>query len=268
MPRAPRLAPGRFSVYRWWMRLSPSCYAIPGLCCIPPWWHNAGFVVGGSRTLLVDTGGNLAAAQTIHGYATAVKPAQPLVAVNTEPHLDHLLGNAFFTELGVEVLGHASIARTEDDFARYQEEVRAGIADGVRRARHEERSFFAGTALQNPTRPVLEDMALDLGGISAELVLTPGHTPANLSVYVPAERVLYAGDCLEPGHLPGLEEGSPDDWRAWLSSLERIEALEPLVLVPGHGVVLVGEAAIREELARVRGVLREAIGRGTPPGDG
>ncbi len=250
------------------MRLSPSCYAIPGLCCIPPWWHNAGFVVGGSRTLVVDTGGNLAAAQTIHGYATAVRPGQPLVAVNTEPHLDHLLGNAFFCERGVEVLGHASIARTEGDLARYQEDVRACIADRARAARHEERSFFAGTTLRNPTRHVSEDTELDLGGLSAVLVLTPGHTTGNLCVYVPAERVLYAADCLEPGYMPGLEEGAPDAWRDWLSSLDRIETLQPLVVVPGHGHVLTGEAAIREELARVREVLREAIRSGAPPNGG
>ncbi len=262
------MAPGGLSGYHSRMRLSPSCYAIPGLCCIPPWWHNAGFVVGGSRTLVVDTGGNLAAAQTIHGYATAAKPGQPLVAVNTEPHLDHLLGNAFFSERGVEILGHASIARTEADFARYQEDVRACIADRARGARHEERSFFAGTVLLNPTKPIVEDTALDLGGIEATLVLTPGHTPGNLSVHVSAERVLYAGDCLEPGHMPGLEEGAPDAWRAWLSSLDRIEELGPLVVVPGHGHVLDDAAAIREELARVRSVLREAIRRGTPPTDG
>ncbi len=59
------MAPGDLSGYHSVMRLSPSCYAIPGLCCIPPWWHNAGFVVGGSRTLVVDTGGNLAVAQTL-----------------------------------------------------------------------------------------------------------------------------------------------------------------------------------------------------------
>lgn len=247
------------------MRLSSSCYAVTGLCCFPPWWHNAGFVVGGSRTLVVDTGGNLAAARTIHGYATAVKPGQPLVAVDTEPHLDHLLGNAFFAERGVEVLGHRSIARTADDYARYQEEVHATIADPSRAAWHEERSFFGGTALRNPTRPVAEDTALDLGGLTALLVLTPGHTPGNLCVYVPAEGVLFAADALEPGYVPGLEGGDPAAWSAWLSSLDRIEALDARVVVPGHGHVLEGETAIREEIARVRGVLREAIRRGGAP---
>jgi glyoxylase-like metal-dependent hydrolase (beta-lactamase superfamily II) len=262
------MASAGVSSYHTSMRLSPSCYAVPGLCCIPPWWHNAGFVVGGSRTLVVDTGGNLAAAQTIHGYATAVSSGQPLLAVNTEPHLDHLLGNAFFRARGVEILGHASIARTEADLARYEEEVRSCIPDPARRARREERSFFAATTLLNPTRPVTEDVTLDLGGLEAALVLTPGHTPANLCVFVPAERVLYAGDCLEPGYLPGLEEGDPDAWRQWLSSLDRIEALAPIVAVPGHGPVLDGAAAVQEELERVREVLREAIRRGAPPTDG
>lgn len=247
------------------MRLTRSCYAIPGLCCIPPWWHNAGFVVGGSETLVVDTGGNLAAAQTIHGYATAVKPGQPLVAVNTEPHLDHLLGNAFFVERGAEILGHASIARTEEEYAAYREDVHAAIADRNRAAWREERSFFAGTPLRNPTRPIAADTTIDLGGLAAALVLTPGHTPGNLCVHVPAERVLFAGDCVEPGYVPGLEGCAPDEWRAWLASLDRIEALAPLVVVPGHGHVLEGEAAIREEIARVRAVLHDAIRRGTAP---
>jgi len=246
------------------MRLTSSCYAVPGLCCIPPWWHNAGFVVGAARTLVVDTGGNLPAAQTIHGYATAVRPGQPLLAVNTEPHLDHLLGNGLFADRGVEILGHAGIARTEADLAAYRDELRASIAEPARRARHEESAFLAGTRLQNPTRAISADAELDLGGLSVRLVLTPGHTPSNLCVYVPAERVLYAGDCLEPGYLPGLN-GGPGDWREWLASLDRIAALGAEVAVPGHGRVLTGADAIREEVARVREVLEQALRTGEPP---
>jgi glyoxylase-like metal-dependent hydrolase (beta-lactamase superfamily II) len=251
--------------YAGWMRLTTSCWAVPGLCCLPPWWHNAGFVVGGDRTLVVDTGGNTAAAQTILGYATAVRPGQPLLAVNTEPHLDHLLGNAFFAERGIEILGHASVTRSEADVASWAEEVRACIPERLRRDRHEERAFFAGTRLLNPTRHVTEDTELDLGGLTAQLLLTPGHTAANLCVNVPEERVVYVADCLEPGHVPGLN-GGPDDWRQWLLSLDRIAALRAEIAVPGHGVVLIGAAAIEDEVQRVRDVLREALraGRGSP----
>lgn len=246
------------------MRLTRSCWAVTGLCCVPPWWHNAGFVVGGARTLVVDTGGNAAAAQTIHGYATAVRPGQPLLAVNTEPHLDHLLGNAFFAERGVEILGHVRVARSEADVAAWAEEVRACIPERLRRDRHEERAFFAGTRLLNPTRPVAADLELDLGGLTARLLLTPGHTPANLCVHVPDERVVYVADSLEPGHVPGLN-GGPDDWRQWLDSLDRIAAMRAEIAVPGHGVVLMGPAAIDDEVERVRGVLREALRTGRAP---
>ena len=246
------------------MRLTSSCYAVPGLCCFPPWSHNAGFVVGASRTLVVDTGGNVAAAQTIHGYATAVRSGQPLLAVNTEPHLDHLLGNAFFAERGVEIFGHAAIARTEADFAAYREEVRACIPERMRRERQEERAFFAGTVLQNPTRPIVEDIEIDLGGLVARLILTPGHTPSNLCVYVPAEKVLYAADCLEPDYVPSLN-GGPEDWRSWLASLDRIDALGAEVAVPGHGRVLVTASEVHGEVERVREVLHEALRTGKAP---
>jgi glyoxylase-like metal-dependent hydrolase (beta-lactamase superfamily II) len=212
----------------------------------------------------VDTGGNAAAAQTIFGYATAVKPGQPLLAVNTEPHLDHLLGNAFFAEHGIEILGHALVARTEADMAAWAEEVRACISERLRRDLHEERAFFAGTRLLNPTRPVATDTDLDLGGLTARVLLTPGHTAANLSIHVPDERVVYVADCLEPGHVPGLN-GGPDDWRQWLNSLDRIAALRAEIAVPGHGVVLTSAAAIDNEVQRVRDLLREALRTGRAP---
>jgi len=242
------------------MQLSRSCYAVTGLCCLPPWWHNAGFVAGNRRTLVVDTGGNAAAAQTIYGYATAARPGQELLAVNTEPHLDHLLGNAYFVERGVEVLGHLGIANTDADFAAYREEIRACIPEALRLDRHEGRAFFADTRLANPTRPIDEDRELDLGGLAALLLLTPGHTPSNVCVYVPAERVLYAGDCLEPGYAPSLND-DPDAWRQWLASLDRIATLGAEVAVAGHGPVLLGARAVHDEVERVRGVLQAALGK-------
>jgi glyoxylase-like metal-dependent hydrolase (beta-lactamase superfamily II) len=223
-------------------------------------------VVGNARTLVVDTGGNAAAAQTIHGYATAVRPGQVLLAVNTEPHLDHLLGNSFFADRGVEILGHACIARTEADLTTWAEAVGACIPERLRRDLHEERSFFAGTRLLNPTRPIAADTELELGGLTARLLLTPGHTPANLCVHIPDERVVYVADCLEPGHVPGLN-GGPDDWRQWLASLDRIAALRAEIAVPGHGVLLTSAAAIDDEVQRVRDVLLEALRAGRAPTD-
>ena len=99
------------------MRISPRCYAVTGLGYSAPWFVNAGFVVGNASTLIVDTGGNLQAGQTIHGYAVAARPSNELMVINTEKHFDHIGGNGYFRGLGVDVWGHYGVARTEAEFA-------------------------------------------------------------------------------------------------------------------------------------------------------
>jgi glyoxylase-like metal-dependent hydrolase (beta-lactamase superfamily II) len=78
------------------MKLTDHCYAVTGLGYYPPWIVNAGFIAGDSKTLIVDSGPNFLSAQTIYGYAQSVKPGNELILINTEKHLDHILGNSFF----------------------------------------------------------------------------------------------------------------------------------------------------------------------------
>lgn len=78
------------------MNISQHCFAITGLYFLPPWSVNAGFVVGSHTTLIIDTGSNRLSAQTIHGYAGALRPEKTLTVINTEKHLDHIGGNCFF----------------------------------------------------------------------------------------------------------------------------------------------------------------------------
>ncbi|MDB5082134.1 MAG: fold metallo-hydrolase [Chloroflexi bacterium] len=86
------------------MQISRSCYALTGLACEPPWTVNAGFITGAGRTLIVDTGANTLAARTIQGYVQAANPGSELLVINTEQHLDHIGGNYYFREQGIEVL--------------------------------------------------------------------------------------------------------------------------------------------------------------------
>ena len=244
------------------MQLTDRCYAVTGLGYSPPWCVNAGFIVGNETTLIVDTGGNTLAAQTVHGYARAVRPANVLRVVNTEKHFDHIGGNGYFRELGVDVWGHAGIARTPEEFLAELAEFNDSIPDPTRRAHHEERAFFYKTALTNPNRPIHSETAFDLGGLRAEILLTPGHTLTNVSVWIPQDRVLYTGDCVVREYLPNLAAGGIEDWRQWLHSLDRIEELKPCFIVGGHGPVSSGDE-IPAALDAMRNVLREAIARGS-----
>ncbi len=244
------------------MKLTRRCHAALGLACIPPWTVNAGLVGGDRRTLIVDTGYGSAAGLTLLGYAAALRPGNEIVAVVTEPHLDHILGIGALRERGVEVYGHAGVSRRPEDLAAEIAEYAACIADPARRA--EARLPFAATQVAPPSRPLTAEATLDLGGATAELLFTPGHTPANLAVHVPEERVVFSGDCVVDGYLPNLEAGGPAEWRTWLGSLDRIAALRPDVLVPGHGMPLHGPA-VAAGLDRIRRVLETAIETGRPP---
>lgn len=246
------------------MRLSDRCYAVTGLGYSPPWCVNAGMVAGDFLTLVVDTGGNTLAAQSIYGYASAVRLGNQLRVINTESHFDHIGGNAFFLERGIEVWGHSGIRRTPGEFQAEIAGFNAAIPNAARRQRGEASAFFWQTRMANPDRQIERDTCFDLGGLTAEILLTPGHTPTNLSVWVPQDRVLFTGDCLIREYLANLDAGTPSDWQTWLESLARLEALQPAIVVPGHGPVA-RDDEVGLALETVRRVLLESIKRGSSP---
>ncbi len=246
------------------MRLSQHCYALTGLGYVPPWSVNAGFIAGRDTTLIVDTGACAMAAATIHGYASAVRPNNRLAVINTERHFDHIGGNSYFRDRDIDVYGHAELRRTEDEFRAEMDEFNRLIADPTRRARREAAAFYAGTRQENPNRPIAENTSLDLGDCAVEFILTPGHTPTNLSVWVKQDRVLFCGDCLINLYLPNLDAGTAADWQKWLHSLDLIEQLKPSAIMPGHGPISTGDDIARL-IEFVRSVLEQAIADGFSP---
>lgn len=246
------------------MRLSRRCYAVTGLGYSPPWCVNAGIVAGDRLTLIVDTGGNALAAQTIHGYALAIGGERPLRAINTEQHFDHIGGNHYFAQQGVESWGHAGIRRSKAEFQEEIQEFNGTIPNAARRRQREAAVFFWNTEAVNPQHRITEDIVFDLGDCRAEVLLTPGHTPTNLSVWLPDEGVLYTGDCLIHSYLPNLDAGGPADWEKWLLSLARLRRLQPEVVVAGHGPVA-KQAEVAEMFATVQSVLETALSTGRSP---
>jgi cyclase len=58
-----------------------------------------------------------------------------------------------------------------------------------------------------------------------------GHTDSDAFLYLPAERIIFAGDLVVKNH-PGLSSSHP---REWIDILAKIKSLDPVCLVPGHG---------------------------------
>jgi glyoxylase-like metal-dependent hydrolase (beta-lactamase superfamily II) len=241
------------------MKLTDHCYAVTGLYFSVPWNINAGFIVGGKKTLIIDSGSNTGSAQTIYGYAKIVKPDNELLLINTEQHLDHIGGNGYFSEKGVSLYGHASIQRNQNELSSMLEEINSGIANTVRREHREGFIAFKNTAIVNPDKKIDHDMELGIGGMDVQVMLTPGHTPSNISIYQRDENVLYCGDCILPEFIPNLEEGTIPDWQSWLASLEKIQRLDIKIMVPGHGNVLTEKTNIGQEIERIKNIIDIAI---------
>ena len=241
------------------MKISEHCYIIPGLSVEPPWSMNAGFIVGKHSTLIVDTGSNYFSAQTIYGYASCAKPDNKLVVINTEPHFDHIGGNCFFREKNIDIFAHPGVKRDVEEFNQNKDDFNNTIPNEVRRKRRESEVFFFKTELVNPNKSLSDGDIMDLGNISVSIHETPGHTPFNLSLFVPSDRVLFCGDCIVTGYIPNLEAGNPSDWKIWLQSLDTLEKLNPEVIITGHGYSINGSENINEEFIRIRNILNKAV---------
>lgn len=247
------------------MKVSNHCYIVAGLAAEPPWTVNAGFVVGGQTTLIVDSGSNYLSAQTIHGYACCAAPENTLIAVNTEPHFDHIGGNCFLQEKGIIIYAHSELRRTEEEFQQTKHDYNNAISNIIRKNRNEADFFFYKTILSNPTNPLYHNQRFNLGGLIVSKHETPGHTPLNISLFVEEDRVLFCGDALITGYMPNLESGNPVQWRAWLQSLDLIERLSPDFIIPGHGPCIGGADDIHAALKRTRNILEKAISDNKAP---
>jgi glyoxylase-like metal-dependent hydrolase (beta-lactamase superfamily II) len=66
------------------------------------------------------------------------------------------------------------------------------------------------------------------------LYFGPCHTLGDIAVWVPDERVLFAGDLAFVGSTPLVWEGSLHNW---ISTIDALLELRPAIVVPGHGPV-------------------------------
>jgi glyoxylase-like metal-dependent hydrolase (beta-lactamase superfamily II) len=246
------------------MKITSGCFAVLGLAYFPPWFVNAGFIVGNHTTLIIDSGPSYIAAGTIHGYAFNVRPSNKIIVVNTEKHLDHISGNCFFRENGIDVYGYKGVARTNDELRQDIEEWNESILNKTRRDLREAEIFYDRTHIVNPNKVVNDGEFFDLGEVVAEILPTKGHTQTNISVYVKEKKILYCGDCIVDKFIPNLGSGNIDDWKTWIHSLDMISELELEYIVPGHGDVIRGKE-ITNQINRMKQILSQAIETGMLP---
>jgi glyoxylase-like metal-dependent hydrolase (beta-lactamase superfamily II) len=218
---------------------------------------NCGLVVGDGRCLVVDTRSHLAEGRALAEAVRAVTP-HPWTVVNTHAHHDHCFGNAAFRP--ADIWAHRRCAA---DLASTGELQRADVVAGLLAERDPAAELVAIAPIDPPDHLVDDAAVLDVGGRAVTLRhLGRGHTDADLVVAV--DDVLFAGDLVEEGAPPAMEDAYPLEWPATMTALL---GLVRGPVVPGHGAV-VDDAFVtaqRDELARLARWLTEP--GGVPPFD-
>ena len=179
------------------------------------------------------------------------------VIVLTQGHSDHIGGWSQFGGPDVETIAQANHADVREYWHRLQPFYvrRTGKLWG-RDITNVDRSY-------QPPEPVVTTTFLDshtftLGGRRFELLATPGgETTDSLVVWLPEDRTLFTGNLMGPlfGHVPNLYTIRGDKYRSGLAyahSLDRVLALEPEVLITGHGEPVRGAKQIQRSVRQVR----------------
>ena len=242
---------------------------------------NSGLVDLGEGALVFDAGMTPASAKDLRTRTTEVLGRPPSIAVTSHRHLDHFLGNSEFASIPIW-----STRRTREILLETTNQIRADL-------NREQLQKDLEMLEQRRAEMTSEDLRMDLEfniqiqrallSAAGEITITPpdhtfdtklrlpgprgaelvslgsGHTEADAFLYLPHEKLLFAGDLVVVGVQPSMGSGDPEHWVQELDELDRLGAEK---VVPGHGPVSSPEGIqyTREYLSAVLEAAR------TPPG--
>ncbi|HXW59630.1 MAG TPA: MBL fold metallo-hydrolase [Solirubrobacteraceae bacterium] len=201
-------------------------------------WSNAGLLVDGESTLLIDTLFDLRlTAQMLSEMRRAVPAAARIdTLVNTHANGDHTYGN--------QLVGDARIVasrRTAEEMPELPASTMAALLENAPGLGEVGEFFmrifgafdFSGIDATLPTDTFEGELTLRVGASELRLLeVGPAHTRGDTLVLAPAQRVLFTGDILFHGMHPLAWAGPISNW---VSACERILDMDVDVIVPGHG---------------------------------
>ncbi len=233
-------------------------------------WSNAGLVVDGDESLLVDTLFDL---KLTREMLNAMSRAEPTAArsfntlVNTHANGDHCNGNELVH--GAEIISSAATA------AELAEESPDRLATMMRNAPSlgETGEFllrcfgafdFDGITPTLPTRTFEGTMNVSVGDKEVRLKqVGPCHTKGDILAYVPDDKLIFTGDIL-------FIEGHPILWVGpianWIDSCDYMLGIDVETVVPGHGPITDkrGVTAVRDYLVYIRDEANKRYRAGLP----
>ncbi|WP_419993512.1 alkyl sulfatase dimerization domain-containing protein [Streptomyces boninensis] len=199
----------------------------------------------GDGVVMIDSG-DVFTGEKLHPAVRAFAPGPVREVVFTHGHVDHATGMAPFDaeDPRPTVIAHEAIAAR---FDRYR------ATNGYNAAINQRQFSVPGlewpTDYRYPDTTYRDRMTLRRGDLTFELVHARGETDDHTWVWVPELKVLCTGDLFiwnapNAGN-PQKAQRYPEEWAVALREMQELGAE---VLLPGHGVPIVGADRIERAL--------------------
>ncbi len=213
-------------------QVSPSSWYVQGMSALGSranqnFISNAAFVVTPAGVVIIDALGSPELAKSLAAQIATITPQPITHVIVTHYHADHIYGLQTFKALGAQIIAHrAALAYLNSETARLRLQYsRAEMAPWID---EQTRLVEADEWLDKPR-------VLVVGGVRFEInPVGPAHTPEDLVVYLPGEKVLFAGDLVFRSRVPYVGQA---DSRHWIAALEQLLKFDAQVILPGHGAL-------------------------------
>jgi len=220
-------------------------------------FSNSAFISRGEG-LVSDTFFDLPHAMELKEFCIEKSGHVPGIVVNTHGHWDHFWGNQVFED--ATIIGHKDMLKdcAGDEKkvpvfkllhnSKLLQNILNGVITGVfkkylpegKKAKMVvtvgEHDFdLTGVVPKQPNKWIEENMVLDLDSLEVQLLhLGAIHSSSDMVVWIPSEKVLFAGDIFADCSMPmSIENG-----KKWIEAMDYIlDELGAEIIVPGHGEV-------------------------------
>jgi glyoxylase-like metal-dependent hydrolase (beta-lactamase superfamily II) len=215
---------------------------------------NAAFIVGKEGVVVIDALGSPALAAGLIQAIAKITPLKVTHVIVTHYHADHIYGLQEFKKIGAKIIAHPAAKEylNSETATNRLAASRAELFPWVDENTH---LVQADTWLDKESN--LQLSRLDLTVKPAG----PAHTPEDLMVYMPAEKVLFVGDLVFKGRIPFI--GPTANTAPWLASLSVMLGYGANAIVPGHGPVSDTTEAdvvlLRDYLSYLRTTMGKAV---------
>jgi glyoxylase-like metal-dependent hydrolase (beta-lactamase superfamily II) len=201
---------------------------------------NSGVIVGPDGVVVVDAQATPAMARDVQAWIATVTDRKVTQIVLSHYHAVRVLGASGYPDARAVI---ASDVTRELIVERGQQDMDSEIGRFPRLFRGKE----GIPGLTWPTHTFHRRTTLWLGDREAQVIhIGRAHTMGDTVVWLPKERVMFAGDTVEFGATPYCGDAHFADWPATLAA---IRALGPEKLVPGRGRALLTKADVEQGLA-------------------